>query len=234
MGNHDGGLQVQSNGAITANAIVAVSNQNQYGALFDNHNATTSPGVTLTGTNNFKYNGADGLDVTSKGGITINNVTATSNGQLVGTYYGASLNNTYVALATPSVKVTGTNNYFYDNPDDGLIIASTGPVSLSNIIANNNRNNGVYIRNDTAPKLESVMLTGTNTFNDNDTAGLDISSKGFISLSNVPTSNNTIGQGVLLSNVASTTSTPQAVTVGGSNLFAANGLTGLKVTSYGN
>jgi hypothetical protein len=243
LGNYNGGLKVTSNGPITANSVIANLNINnsgspvsyQYGASFDNSSAATPEPVTLTGTNTFKYNGMDGLDVLSKGIISVNNVTANSNGfgaGLAGPFDGANLDNTAApALVPASVKVTGTSNYFYGNLTDGLHIQSIGTVSAAGVIASNNQGGaGLYIRNNAGSKIESVSITGTNVFNGND-QGVDIASKGAITLSSVTAGNNSL-DGVLLSNAALATSA-QGVTMTGTNVFNGNLGSGLVITSYG-
>ena len=239
LGNYDGGLQVISNGAITAKAVIANSNQNGYGASFDNSGAASAQAVSLTGTNNFKYNGLDGLDITSKGGITVNSVTANSNGQAgaSGTYYGADLNNTFASPTAPgTVKTTGSN-YFYDNYTDGLYVTSLGAVTLNSVTANNNQfGAGLVVNNDNhlvSTKPQSVSLTGTNIFDSNDTDGLDITSAGVVTLANVNANNNPNGQGANINNAIAATSA-QSVSLTGTNGFSNNFSYGLTITSYGN
>ena len=93
--NDSDGLTVNSTGAITINNLTASYNTtlNGYGrgAAINNCNNTYSPNggictvasapVTLTGTNTFNYNRANGLQIDSIGAITISNLNANYNGR---------------------------------------------------------------------------------------------------------------------------------------------------------
>ena len=81
------------------------------------------------------------------------------------------------------------------NDGDGLEIDSLGAVTLSNIIASGNKQSGVHIDNKFNPSLDpaivrGVTITGTNTFNYNDSTGLFINSFGAIALTNLNASYN--------------------------------------------
>jgi len=233
--NYDGGLRVLSGGAITANAVIADSNLHQYGASFDNSNASAAAVISLTGSSSFKYNWLDGLDVISIGAITVNNITANSNGQSgSGNGYGAELNNSTASLTKPgTVKMTGTN-YFYDNHGAGLYVNSVGAVTLNSVTANNSQTSyGLQVDNSlNTTKPQSVSLTGTNVFTSNQGDGLHVNSRGVVTLANVSANSSVAGQGAVINNAYAAT-LAESVAFGGTNNFNGNSLAGLSITSYG-
>ena len=152
--NYDAGLYVSSAGAITASNVN--STYNQFGAqLFNNINTTKQNNVTLSGTNFFNFNDADGLDVRSYGIISVNNLTANDNGQVAHSGNGAildSCNSLDYSALTPvcvtttakAITLTGYVNVS-DNYNRGLQVYNLGAVTLSNIFANGNGNVGLHI-----------------------------------------------------------------------------------------
>lgn len=143
------GMHITSNGLITLNNVTATYNHGTCdqcgGAYLWNANSSASAGVTLTGTNNFSDNSMTGLQVYTKGAVTLNNVTANNNGwydsddvtpsptydQYFG--YGAYIDNTY-ATTPKSVSILGTN-FFNGNAHTGLVVYSDGSMMLNNINA---------------------------------------------------------------------------------------------------
>jgi len=209
--NSSEGLSIQSFGAIKASNLHAINNFGN-GAYLDNSYAPTAAAVTLTNYNAFNSNVESGLVVNTHGTITLSTISANYNG-----YDGAILddgiNNGGVIS---NVTLTG-NDSFEDNNYSGLFVIATGTITVNtlSLSADGNKNGvGVYLRNSNngygTPK--SVVLKGTNTFNDNygqyydDSsvalagAGLVVVSNGSITVNNV-TANGTInGAGVLLNN----------------------------------
>ena len=98
---------------------VNVHNNAGSGAMIINHYGT---GAVTVSSSTFSANAAgDGLDIYSKGTITLNSVTASGNGLTqVGPFGGAVLHNDY-AGSTAAVTVSGTNN-FSSNFYTGLIV----------------------------------------------------------------------------------------------------------------
>jgi hypothetical protein len=112
-GNYNGnGLNITSFGAISLSSVTAVSNG--YSSIFgaginlDNHASllAMAPGVTLSGTNVASDNGEDGVSIQTRGLVTINNLTATSNGNSVVPAHESGLRvvNTF---GTAGVTLTG-------------------------------------------------------------------------------------------------------------------------------
>ncbi len=229
--NGDTGLVIWSKGAITLQDITANHNDTD-GAYLDNLAGTGN--VTLTGTNIFSENVNGGLVVWSKGAISASNLIANANDGL----WGANLHNNAAAGSMP-ITLTGSNEFKFNG--GGLRIQSNGAITLNNIVASNNHNyNGVWLVNDSSTVNSSVTLTGTNIFNDNNYGGINIYSKGIISLNNVKANGNGFGAGsgfgAELYNFAS--GTPKAVTIsvsGGNpdSLFNNNYSGGLQVYSLG-
>jgi hypothetical protein len=240
--NLDAGLVVNSLGNIKLNSVTASDNGNGEGLHADNcqysSGCTGTGSVTLTGTNTFNGNHSFGLDVYSGHVISLNSVTASSNGIGASSGWGALLNNTPAASAQ-AVTLTGTNS-FDGNYDGGLQVWSIGAVTASNLNASGNlHNDGVALFNDYGSSAVSVpvTLTGVSTFNDNFYYGLAVSSYGVISVNtaNLTANGNGIASsssyGVRLDNSLSTAATLPTVTLKGTNTFNGNYDGGLFVQS---
>ncbi|MBL8099559.1 MAG: hypothetical protein JNK81_10270, partial [Anaerolineales bacterium] len=228
--NTNAGINILSYGTIKVNNLFANSNDGN-GAFLSNSGATVGkPGVTLTGTNEFKYNVFTGLFISTNGPVSVNNISANTNGQT-----GVSVNNLGLNSAT---TLTGTNA-FNDNGYSGLVIQSAGQVTLSNITANGNgtamiAGYGVSIGNQTLTSFKGVTLTGTNSFSNNYNNNLIIISSGAVTLNNITANYSNNGYGVSINNTSSGASKPMAVTINGTNnSMTYNGLSGLDITTYG-
>lgn len=211
--NNEGtGLYIETWGVVTLANITA--NNNEYGGVYiDNAmNTLVQSGVTISGVNIFSHNdmdgsygNANGLYIASYGAVLLSNVTADGN-----SYYGVYINNAYGVLAMP-VTISG---YLHasNNLQSGLGIYSAGAVLLTNIIANENGDNGVDIENDhDEAKPFNVTITGVNIFNDNSNDGLNIFSYGSILLSNL-TANENGSDGIDLDNDNDNTPSPITIT----------------------
>jgi len=120
-----------------------------------------------------------------------------------------------------NVTLTGTNN-FISNDDYGLIVSSSGVISVSNVNASNNVSGmGADLNNFSfAPSIaRAVTVSGVNVFSNNGLSGLYIQSFGIVSIRSV-TANGNNGYGTLISN--STGLPPQAVKLTGLNKFDLN------------
>jgi len=166
------------------------------GAELENDNGTGN--VTLKGTNVFNNNGDDGLEVDSKGDITIKNVTASENGE-----DGTDLDNCQASkgTCTGSGKITldGTN-IFNENDEYGLSVETNGDIiadSDTNITATFNGEDGAYLDNDWDGSTGVISLLGTNVFNSNDHWGLYALSRNSITLNNITANSNGLGGAVL-------------------------------------
>lgn len=224
-GNYTRGLSIISFGAVKLNNITASEND-VYGVFLDNSNAPSNVyGVTLTGNNTFFDNGNDGLQIHTKGTVSLNNLNVTFNGST-----GMYINNTYAGVATPKpVTITGINNF--SNNVGGFFIQSYGAVTISKVTASNNTTGaGGYIENYLANTPANVTITGYGVFNTNNSGnGLVIISKGAVTLTNITTIGNTFS-GLDVNNSFGTGN----VTLTGTNTFNNNGNNGATINSSGN
>ncbi len=78
-GNYSGGLRLFSAGAITINNLTANTTTTGTGATLRNNFGTGTNNVTLTGTNAFLGNGADGLYIETTGAVSLSKVSADDN-----------------------------------------------------------------------------------------------------------------------------------------------------------
>ncbi len=188
--NSGGGFVAESNGNISLVRVLA--NDNLYGNSVDNCHAT---GLTCIGTGNisisssvFNSNGLPsviiphviGLVAQSNGDISLSNVTANSNnddGALLINYFDSSTGDIFVELSQ-----------FNDNGQgelgDGLQILSRGDVRLLDVTANLNLESGVQMSNGFGGAVANVSVE-RGQFNDNGLAGLELGSRGDISISGV-------------------------------------------------
>ncbi|MBX3037584.1 MAG: right-handed parallel beta-helix repeat-containing protein [Anaerolineales bacterium] len=238
--NGSDGLRVFSSGTITVSNVTANNNgtyANRLGVTFPNpddydaygkgvflHNygASTAKPITITGTNTFNGNASTGLFVYSYGAIKANNITANDNGCdtkdtdpnfCAGAYLDGN-----------GVTLTGYS-YFIDNARDGLIAYSYNvPISLSNLYAKGNDEAGVVVS-----AAAAINILGTNTFLENNEAGLAVYSTGIVTLNNL-TANGNGFEGVYVDNSYATK--PMAVIIKGTSTFNGNN-NGLYIESYG-
>ena len=201
----DSGLQVDSNGAITLNAVTAVDDGfsgTGYGASLNNCNdsligtcSTTGKAVTVTDSS-LSFNKGNGLDVTSGGAITLNTVSADGNSG-----YGASLDNCDLFLGacttnSQAITLTGTNLFDsntgyvsdpYSSDVSGLDVLSSGTITTGSLDANDNTGGkGIELNNAGATSALPVTVSSASNFSGNTKGdGLDIYSKGAISVTNL-------------------------------------------------
>lgn len=198
IGNNNTNLTISSHGAVTLSNITASNSQNFEGVniLNDFAGEAAPKPVTLTGVNVFENNYRTGLNIVSYGAVTTTSITATGNG------FGALGNGVYIgnsnSIIPASVTMNGSNN-ISGNKNANLFVNSYGAVKINNLTADNsNSDSGASILNDGGSFFSNVTFTGTNSFNGNGAlSGLNIQSKGVISLSNITASNNT-GAGVYI------------------------------------
>lgn len=229
-GNTEENLYIVSTGVITLNNITANSSVNSHGAYVSNSIATTSKNVTITGTNTFNSNDEQGLSVTSKGIITVNNLSASSNG------FGNSSSGVYLfnifSPTNAGVNMNGTNT-FNSNADDGLLIWTLGTVKTNSISASSNIDMGFELYGAFSPNTGNVTMSGNNLFNANAGGGLQIDSYGIITLNNITSTGSTGGNGVYIINTYAGNTSPKNVTLNGTNTISNNGATGLQISTFG-
>ena len=236
------GLSVSSGGAITSGPLDANDNTS-YGSSLDNNHSTSVLPVTLTGTSSFSDNGGYGLAVSSRGAITVNNLTADFNS--AGS--GVDLTNDYNTATSSPISVTGIN-WFNSDHLDGLFVNSYGAITLNNINASNDglatAFEGLYAQNIGVTIPKSITLNGVNTLNRNGGYGAVIESDGSITLNNVTADCNgfsggdcktggTGSSGIYTDNSYLGSTRPQAVNLLGTNEISFNDADNLDVESYG-
>ena len=102
---------------------------------------STIAAVTLTGSNQFKFNGQAGLMVRTNGAITLSNITANNNSGGSGVFLdNCGFNDGTSACTSSIVSAVTLNgiNTFNKNNSAGLSIFTNGPVTASNLFSTNN------------------------------------------------------------------------------------------------
>jgi hypothetical protein len=236
LDNNGSGLEIYSKGVVTLTNLTT-SHNSTYGTYIDNKSGTLPMAVNITGTNAFNDNyGYNGLYIASLGAITLNNVTAIYNG-IDNDKQGAYIYNKYDSAKPQNITLNGYN-FFRHNANDGLTVISYGAITVNNVTAIDNGNTvdntagaGVRLDNSDAllTKPAAITIKGVNLFTSNDEYGLVVSSKGAITVSNITADSNG-DDGAHLDNSGGSTG---AVTLTGNNVFSFNGSDGLQVGSKG-
>jgi hypothetical protein len=233
--NFEDGLFILSLGAIKANFLSALGNQGN-GVSLDNQLGAITAGIALTGINNLQENTSFGLLALSRGPISLANLTANLNDS-----GGVKADNSASTAAVP-VAISGINTFNENGPGGGegagLLVKSTGNITLSNLTAIGNQFFGVQLDNQTnAVGNPSITIMGVNTFSANLSTGLYLQSAGNVNLYRVVADGN-VGDGVLIASTKNVTITCGSMTGNeGTGLFvsATDGLLTLKaVFAYGN
>jgi hypothetical protein len=225
--NGPAGLEILTRGAVIAAYLTA--NGNFYGALIQNDYSTTvQMPVTLTGVSTFIGNGNTGLQINSRGVITLNNITALNNGLAAVDGSGSGVDIVNAGGVLPkAVYVKGVNT-FSGNDEAGLTVTSYGVISITKPTSDGNGMVGVYLDNDNGLVQSNVTISGYGVFNGNGAwggtgDGLEVWSHGAITLTNI-TSQFNKGYGAALNTIGLTT--VHAVTLTGTNSFNYNGDSG--------
>ena len=163
---------------------------------------TAGGSITVRGIDS-SNNSLTGLSagVTGNGGITLSDLGINNNGA-EGVYLtcGQLPDFSDSGFGTGSISITGSN-WINDNGWDGLMMATSGNVTISNLDASwNGRSTGsggISIRNDTVAKV--VTLSGI-TAGENGASGLFINATGNVTLTNANFWNNLNGAGVDMAN----------------------------------
>ncbi|HUV16350.1 MAG TPA: right-handed parallel beta-helix repeat-containing protein [Pelolinea sp.] len=203
--NNFNGLTVKSAGAVSLSNVYALQNGAD-GANISNYAGLKTVTVSTSSSklnSSFSYNTEFGLYIQSRGKVTIKNsgrMYLRDNG-----YSGAYIDNT--TLFAPDVEVSRVE--VNNNTMKGLEIYSTGDVTLNNILAINNLENGVYVDNCDWDEVEMVCKStgyvnirgslGVNNISDNGASGLAVYSNGNIMVDKVYAIQNA-GRGMRLNN----------------------------------
>jgi hypothetical protein len=220
-GNGDKGIVINSAGSVTIAGLDAVMNHN-YGAQITTTIGTGNVSITDSTFSSQTVWLAHGLEVSSKGAITLTNVQAVSNNG-----YGVTLYNNGSATPKP---ITLTNCTFMSN-NDGNGIYSKGNITLTSVTAADN-NTSTHIINgmDLSNTWGTGTVTVTKSSSDGSNVGFTIFSNGSVLLDTVSASGNDT-YGVLINN--STSTIPTVTVTIKKGLFDSNGAEGLNVLSLG-
>jgi len=190
------GLQVYSNGAVTMANIIANGNGAD-GASISNHSLTTTPqllalsvNVTLSGVNNFNYNGTEGLSISTDGVITLNSITASYNGGK-----GVEAYNTITAGGSvgKGLILNGWNT-FIGNGNTGLFFDISGNVVLNRVVSSYNSDGaGPYTGSGVVGVSGGTITLTCASLNGNEGYGFDLSAAGLVTLKGVFTHGNPFG-----------------------------------------
>ena len=232
-GNPLTGLDILSRGAVNLNNITVNNNIGLYGLNIYNVDSSTSGGVTITGTNSFSGNGNTdhdtGLTITSKGNITLNNITANGNNAI-----GGIIDNT-ASTSEATVTISGINSFSNNLLGNGLHLYSNGNVTLENITADHNLYRGIDIYNDTSSNNATVTMNGTNSVSNNrGDDGLVIRSDGTIRLNNITADSNGHGINDNGAELYNQTGNGDIIITGYYNSFSNNPGPGLDIRTKGN
>ena len=195
------GIELFTNGAITANNIYATGNL-KYGMKVDNCNyigaactSTTSGAINITNSEFSDNIEKSGLEITSRGVVTLKKVVANEN--LNSSAYGVKIDNTY---GTAGVTITGTvagDNQFSHNGTHGLQVDSKGNITINFVTSEENTGEGAWLVNMQGKGTISVT---NSRFYVNSSNGLNVESKGTVTFLNILSSENTSGSGVKIDN----------------------------------
>ncbi|MFN8410897.1 MAG: hypothetical protein U0Z26_00780 [Anaerolineales bacterium] len=224
------GLYINSSNAIVVNSVMANGNTSD-GVYLENDKSASKPfNITLNGFNTFSENLIGGIEIFSYGAVVINNATASNNQ----TYHGIYVNNQNPLIAKPvtfsSFVVANANGL------DGVDVLSDGVVTMSNVSASQNNDEGLNINNSqTAARQNAVTILGSSLLNQNYNSGLYITSYGAITLNNVTANGNghvgVNSYGAFLSNTGGLLA--RNVTLTSVNNFNQNYVQGLWIYSSG-
>ena len=183
------GIVITSHGVVTISKIWAEGN-GYSGVAIDNEPWYLNAGIPVAVLDSvFEGNSGRGLDLYSKGQITLTNIRANNN-----SWDGLYLDNKS-SSGTAGITIIagpGKGNEMKGNKGNGLYLLSNGPVILTNLYAANN-NSGVYINNASAGKpavtlkqvgvwkVDGNFIDG-NVFNKNKYKGLEIHSNGAVTV----------------------------------------------------
>ena len=201
------------------------------GANLNNVDGTAGVTIAVSGTNYgnwFNGNYGDGLNILTKGAVTLTNVDANDN------YSNGLVINNVGGTSAVIIKESGNGwrNWFTNNDQDGLHILSRGPVTVTFGNASDNGWTGVHI--DASSGTGAVTLSGSigrnaevrSNGDDNDDNGITIHSQGNITLTRVEVREN-YSTGAELINTAGT----GMVTI--TDGYFENNYNGLIVESHG-
>ena len=175
--NGSTGLILTSKNTVLTNGL-SVLNNGSGGAIIDNSSSTTSATVTLKGIDTFNNNSGTGLNLSSKGTVLTNGLSASNNGS-----DGAIIDNSPSSTVAP-VTLKGIN-VFNNNGSTGLLISSKNAISTNNLTASDNGINGVDLQNNSLGASGAINVLGKNVVFNNGSNGINLFSNGAVTVTNI-------------------------------------------------
>jgi len=236
--NELSGIYVVTGGNIVLDSISTYGNGLDYDYDGVYLNNTSGKGAVTVADSQFLSNGDDGLEVYSNKNISLDGIMAENNAgdgiYLDNCNYDAASG---TCLGNGIVSISGNSvNSFNDNGGTGLYILSGSNVTLMNFTADGNYY-GVYIKNDYTGKSGVVTIKQTytsdledftNSVSNNTSNGIQIYSKGNISIQDLTIANNG-GNGAIMNN---STGKAKSVSLRAVDAYT-NGEDGLQVSTSG-
>lgn len=220
------GIQINSAGNVTLNKVS--SNNNLREGTYITNSISAIPRFVKVSNSEFSgtlESSSEGLLIYSSGAVTLTNVVAENPQGSTGVYIDNTNNE------NQKVTISGNTNVFSNNGDSGLHILSKGAISLTNVTAEDNDFNGIYLVNSSSATTPSVKINATKGFNNikrNSNNGLVVFSNGIITLNKVNASENTFT--TLLNNAGSFETASISVS---NSIFNSNGTTGIDIQAAG-
>lgn len=218
------GVVIFSNGTVSVDRLQ--SNYNGLGGLvIGNQLSTSSPGVTVKNSSFYGNSGGSGLEVTSKGAISISNTYAAGNSD-----YGLLLSNTIGNAPVSILSPFSYNNNSGYNGNNAILVTSKGAITVKGVYIYNNPLTGIVLDNSYGTSAGVTMADiNISQITNPSQDGISVNSHGAISLSNVGAFDTT-GNGITLNNQGA--SIPALVNVVNTNAESNTGL-GISITSKG-
>ena len=184
--NSEHGIEIYTYGAITLKNVKADGNIS--GCLLYNTDSVKAMAITLTNVefsmNNTADYGGAGLDIHSKGNVTITNLVASNNADM-----GAGVINT-----AGTGKITLTKITLNANGANGLWADSNGVITLINVTANGNGDDGLKLSNDFTGYKAGIVLTSIEA-NNNNGNGILANTNGTLTVKDITACNNATLEG---------------------------------------
>ena len=172
------GLYSDVGGSVTLSKVTANFNHSEGAYITGSNGAVSVSSSTFNGATAASYN--DGLEVSTKGTIMLNKVTANVNNG-----YGAELYNNLTG-ATGAITVS-SSTFNNSKTESGLDAASNGAITLSKVTATANISDGVYVTSNT-------VLVSSSNISHNDAYGIYATLfGGTLTLNHVTLTGNTSG-----------------------------------------
>lgn len=180
------GIEVSTTGDINLNHVTSANNS--YGAALDNcalsiSFCTGSGNISLNNVT-FNNNTSNGAQALSNGNVSVTNITANNNGNI-----GLVVNNETFTTGANNVTIGG-NNQFNSNASTGMLVYSSGNVSIGGSQMNNNGLYGLYA------SAAGNMTLNNITANENGGTGVYFDSGDHVTASGISASNN-MAHGIL-------------------------------------